>query len=115
MKRLVLKEFIPEGPGELGLLVNQLVTITYNPTGGSDEHCWVYGYNESSLEEGWFPLDFTRIVKTASRRRNADSELSDSGLQQEVLAVDQILAVVRLLPADAPKSVREYLEAWARE
>lgn len=113
-KRLVVKEFAPEGPGELALSKGHIVTITYDPNAGDDEHRWVYGCNEISLEEGWFPMDFTTQAQATVRRR-VDSEASQGQQQLEPLVVDQILAVVRLLPPDAPGPVREFLETWARE
>jgi len=107
-----MKEFVAETAGELALSVNDLVTITYDPNAGSDEHRWVYGYKDSTLEEGWFPMDFAIQASSTQARKRAGSENSGDENSHKV---DQILAVVRMLPEHTPRSVKEFLEDWARE
>lgn len=60
-KRKVVEDFEEEGDeSELGLLKGQVVTVTEDPDAKEgDLDRWVYGSNESSGKDGWFPLRYT--------------------------------------------------------
>lgn len=61
-KRVAIREFVPEGQGELALKVGDHIEITHDPDQeAANKNRWVHGVNENK-EKGWFPLSHTKQV-----------------------------------------------------
>jgi len=60
-RRIVNKEFLVQGAGEMALSVGDRIEVSHDPDAedgkaSTNLHRWVYGTNETTGQRGWFPF-----------------------------------------------------------
>jgi len=86
-RRQANRAFASEGTGELELNLGDIVTVTHDSGGGSDNniHRWVFGANERG-DRGWFPLSHTTALQEPQAQEHLQPEEEPSQTSSPALA-----------------------------